>query len=44
MPMMSTINLKLNRPPSSGTITIDPLEGIALDTVFTISLDNWEDS
>jgi len=44
MQMMSTINLKLNRPPSSGTITVFPLEGIALDTDFTISLDNWKDS
>ena len=43
MPSISSVTLKLNFPPRSPKITINPLMGIALKTEFTISVDDIAD-
>ena len=44
MPSISTIDLKLNLPPKSGSLTVKPTIGDALTTIFKIKLDGWIDS
>ena len=41
---INNITITANRPPSSGTFTVHPQSGIALETVFHLSSTGWEDS
>ena len=38
----STYNVKINLPPV-GTVTVQPLTGSPLDTVFKINAENYKD-
>ncbi|KAL4474693.1 hypothetical protein ABPG72_002286 [Tetrahymena utriculariae] len=38
MPRKATINIKVNIPPQNCILKIDPLQGIALETIFQIQL------
>lgn len=44
MPMMATINLKLNRPPEGGTVIVEPSEGVGFETEFSISAKGFLDT
>lgn len=40
---VSYMNLLANEPPAIGNCTIDPLEGLAMKTVFKVECSGWQD-
>ncbi|EWS76885.1 REJ domain protein, partial (macronuclear) [Tetrahymena thermophila SB210] len=43
MPSLSTISIQINIPPQNCVLSINPLQGIALETIFQIQLLNCTD-
>lgn len=40
----SSLVLATNKLPTGGSCSIEPLEGITMDTVFTVVCQDWTDS
>ncbi|KAL4469881.1 hypothetical protein ABPG72_011102 [Tetrahymena utriculariae] len=43
MPSLTTINIQLNIPPQNCILTVNPIQGIALQTIFFIQISNCQD-
>eukprot|EP00854_Cymbomonas_tetramitiformis_P004280 gene4280-5267_t len=39
----SALTVTVNKKPQGGSLTVTPLEGLSLDTAFTMSTGDWED-
>ena len=44
MASQAILNVKLNRPPTGGTIQVSPITGTALKTKFTIKFLGFSDT
>lgn len=44
MPSQTVMNIKVNRPPSGGTLQVSPKRGLAMETQFQISFSGFFDT
>lgn len=40
IPLQYSLDIRINNPPTKGTILLSPVEGAPISTVFTIQINN----